>query len=148
MNGNAVHILTVHKQRSVRHIIGTKQQIYYRSLTRAGFAYNTDTLTGSYLKADVLQYIIIAVRIAERQMPEFNTAFWIFKIPYTIPVRHIYRCIHQLRNTIQRSLTAGSLFNQHRNRHDRPDDGFKVADVFHQLSGIELTAINQPAAVA
>ncbi len=106
MNGNAVHILTVHKQRSVRHVIGTKQQIYYRSLTRAGFAYNTDTLTGSYLKADVLQYIIIAVRIAERQMPEFNTAFGFSRFPYTIPVRHIYRGIHQLRNTIQRSLTA------------------------------------------
>ena len=148
MNGHAVHILSVHKQRTIRHIIGTKQQIYYRSLTRTGFAYNTDTFTGSYLKADVLQYIIIAVRIAERQMPEFNTAFWIFKISYTIPVRHIYRRIHQLRNTIQGSLTTGSLFNQHRNRHDRPDDGFKVADVFHQLSGVEFSTKHQPAAVA
>ena len=148
MNGHAVHILSVHKQRSVRHIIGTKQQIYYRSLTCAGFAYNTDTLTGSYLKADILQYIIIAVRITKCQMPKFNTAFWIFKIPYAIPVRHIYRRIHQLRNTIQGSLTAGSLFNQHRDRHDRPDDGFKVADVFHQLSGVKFSTKHQPAAIA
>ena len=148
MNGNAVHILSVHKQRSVRHIIGTKQQIYHRSLTCAGFAYNTDTFTGSYLEADILQYIVLSVRITERQMPKFNTAFWILKIPYAIPVRHIYRCIHQLRNTIQGSLPAGSLFNQHRNRHDRPDDGFKVTDVFHQLSGVEFSTKHQPAAIA
>ena len=80
-------------------------------------------------------------------MAELDAAAGIFQIGHAVTVGHIDGRVQQLGNAVQRCFAAGGLFNQHRNRHDGPDDGLKVADVLHQLARVELAPVDEPAAV-
>lgn len=137
-DGYAVHILPVHKQGTVRHIVGAQQQVHQCGLARAGLAYDAYALAGLHGEGDIPQHIVFAVRIAEIQMPKLDAAARVGQVGHAVPVGYIDRRIEQLGDAVQRCFAAGCFFNQHRDRHDGPDDGLKVADILHQLPGVEL----------
>ena len=81
-------------------------------------------------------------------MAELNAAVRVVQVGDAVAVRHVDGRIQKLGNAVQRCLAAGGLFDQHRDGHDGPDDGLKVADVLHKLTCVELPAPDEPAAVA
>ena len=81
-------------------------------------------------------------------MAELDAAFGGGQFVHIDPVGHVDGGVQQLGDAVEGRLAAGGLFDQHRDGHDGPDDGLKVADVLHQLACVELPAVDQPAAVA
>ena len=148
VDGDGVDVLAVHKQGAVRHIVGAEQQIDQSRLARAGLAHDADALAGLDGKGDVLEHIVLAVRVAEGQITEFNAALDVFKVGHARAVGHVDGRIQQLADPVEGGLAAGGLFDQHGDSHDGPDNGLKIADVLHQLAGIEPPLIDQIAAVA
>ena len=74
MDGHGVHVLPVHKQRAVGHIVGAQQKVHQRGLACAGLADDADALAGLDGERYVLQHVVLAVWVAERQMAELNAA--------------------------------------------------------------------------
>ena len=81
-------------------------------------------------------------------MAELDAAFGGGQFVHIDPVGHVDGSIQQLGDAVEGRLAAGGLFDQHRDGHDGPDDGLKVADVLHKLTCVELPAPDEPAAVA
>ena len=80
-------------------------------------------------------------------MAELDAAFGVGQVSHAGAVGHIDGGIQQLGDTVQGGLAAAGLFDQHGHSHDGPDDGLKVADVLHQLAGVESALIDQITAV-
>ena len=147
MDGQGVHVLAVHKQGAVRHVVGAQQQVHQRRFARAGLAHNAHAFAGVDGEGDVLQHIVFAVRVAEGQVAEFHTALRVLQLLHAGAVGHINGGVQQLGDAVQGSLAAGSLFDQHGNCHDGPDDGLKIADVLYQLARVEPALVDQITAI-
>ena len=106
-DGYAVHILPVHKQGTVRHIVGAQQQVHQCGLARAGLAYDAYALAGLHGEGDIPQHIVFAVRIAEIQMPKLDAAARVGQVGHAVPVGYIDRRIEQLGDAVQRCFAAG-----------------------------------------
>ena len=148
MDGHAVHILPVHEEGAVRHIVGAEQQVHQRGLARTGLAHDAHALAGFDLEGNVPEHVELAVRVAEGQVPELDGALRVLQVRHTGAVGHVDGGIQQLGDPVEGGLAAGSLLDEHGHGHDGPDDGFEVADVLHELACIEPAAVDQIAAVA
>ena len=146
VDGNGVDVFAIHKQGAVRHVVGTEQQVYQSGLARARLAHDAHSLAGLDREADVFEHIELAVRVAERQVPEFHTALHIGQIRHAGTVSHINGGIQQLGDAVEGRLATGGFFNEHGHGHDGPDDGLKVTDVLHQLARVELPDVDKIAA--
>ena len=147
-DGQGVHVLPVHEQAAVRHIINAQDQVHQGGLARAGLAHDAHPLAAVDGEGDIFQHVELPVRVAEGQVAELDLAFCAGQVVDAGPVGHVHRRVQQLGDPVEGRLAAGSLFDQHGHRHDGPDDGRKVADVFHQLAGIEPAGIDQVPAIA
>ena len=148
MNGDPVHVVTVHEYGSVRDVVGAQDQIDQRGLAAAGLADQTDVLTRLDAEADVSEHVILAVRVAEGQVLELDCAMNFFQRLSVRRVHHIGLGIQQGADALERGSAAGGHVNHFRDCHDRPDNGCEIADELHKLTGVEDTLPDQIAAVA
>ena len=148
VDGHAVHILPVHEEGAIRHIVGAEQQVHQCGLARAGLAHDAHALAGLDLKGNVLEHVEFAGRVAEGQVPELDAALGGLQVGHAGAVCHIDGGIQQLGDPVEGGLAAGGLFDEHRHGHDGPDDRLEIADVLHELTGVEPAAVDQIAAVA
>ena len=117
-----------------------------RSTRAVRLAHDAHSLAGLDREADVFEHIELAVRVAERQVPEFHAALHIGQIRHAGTVSHINGGIQQLGDAVEGRLATGGFFNEHGHGHDGPDDGLKVTDVLHQLARVELPDVDKIAA--
>jgi len=148
MQRNAVYIVSVNKERSVRNIVYAQDKVNQRCLSRTGLSHYADVFAGFDRERNIPKHIEFTVRIAKIQVPHFNFALHRTDINRARSIINVYFGIEQLSYTVERGFAARSFFDKHRNRHDRPDYGAEISDVFNKLSGIEFLLVNEVSAVA
>lgn len=148
VDGDAVDVLPIHEKGAVGDVISAQEQIDQRRLACAGLAHDAHALAGLDREGDVFQHIELAVRVAEGQIAELNAALGVFEVRHTGAVGHINGRVQQLGDAVEGGFAAGGLFDEHRDRHDGPDDRLEIADVLHQLARIEIALVDKIAAVA
>ena len=147
-DGNAVDVLSIHKEGAVRHIVGAEKQVHQRRLACAGLAHDAHALAGSDSEGDVLQHIELTIGVAEGQAAELDASLGGFEVGHAVPVGHINGGVQQLGDAVEGGLAAGGLLDEHRDGHNGPDDGLEVTDVLHQLARVEIALVDEEAAVA
>ena len=149
-----IDIVTVNKQCAIGHIVGAQDQVHKCCLAAAGTTYQADVLACMDGKGHIVQRVIISVGIAEGQIPEFDIAPDILQRLHAGSVHHILFGIQKLTDALYGSSAAAGHIDHIRHSHDGPDNGGKIADKLHQLTGVEaafipqVTAVHQIAAVA
>ena len=95
-----------------------------------------------------MQGVHVSVGVLEIEISELDVARHIGHWLHIGGIHHVHLGIQQLADTLEGGSATGGHVDQIRNRHNGPDDGVKVADELHQLTGIEAAGIHQVTAVA
>ena len=143
-----VHIPVIQKHRTLGDVVGAKNQVYQSGLSGTGLSHQADILPRFNGKGHMLQGIEFSVGVAEGKVTEFNLSLYLLQLLHVLPVGNVHRCIQQLADPGKRGLAPGGHVDKLRHGHNGPDDGGKVADKLHQLSGVEYAVVHKIAAVA
>ena len=111
MERQAVDVVSIQKQRAVRHIVGAEQEVDQRCFAAAGIADNADALTGGNLKRNIVQHIKFTVRIPESEMAELDFTARNGNFDSVRMVGNLRLGVEQLADAFKRGLAARNHLN-------------------------------------
>lgn len=109
MQRNAVYIVSVNKERSVRNIVYAQDKVNQRCLSRTGLSHYADVFAGFDRERNIPKHIEFTVRIAKIQVPHFNFALHRTDINRARSITNVYFGIEQLSYTVERGFAARSF---------------------------------------
>ncbi len=128
-------------------IIEAWNQLQQSGFTGTGSPHDSYGGTRLYIKTDIMQYIVIAARIAKIDIAEFDPA-----APDFIFILQACRCIFQrrlssqhLQNALRRGRCACNIHDDHREHHQRHKYLHQVIDQRYQLSYLQSSRDYLPA---
>ena len=96
----------------------------------------------------MLQRGDVPVGVGKAQVAEFDLAPGVRQLLNAGAVKNIFGRVQQLTDPLQGCLAPGGHVDQIGHSHNGPDHGVEIADELHKLTGVELTLVDQIAAVA
>ena len=148
-DGEIVDVVAVQEDGAVGDVVGAEKQIHQGGLARSGLADDTHVLAGVDLEGYVREGIVGAAGVTEGEVAHFNiTRQRRIGLSHGGLVRHVHGGVQKRTDTGEGGFSARPHLNELGDSHDGPDDGGEIADEFHQLTCIELTVVDQIAAVA
>ena len=105
-DGNAVDVLSIHKEGAVGHIVGAEKQVHQRRLACAGLAHDAHALTGGDGEGDVLQHIELTIGVAEGQAAELDASLGGFD------TMQVSKECYFVKSEMKRTVRVGTFTNK------------------------------------
>ena len=147
-DGDGIDILAIDEDRTVGDIVCTENEVDERRFAATCFSDDTNIVSGFDAEGNIGENVIIACRITEGEIFEFDRTIDLFHVRNVCTVSYVFLGIEECADASQRCFAARAHIDQLGDRHDGPYDRCEITDEFHELSRVEDALLDKIAAVA
>ena len=128
-------VLPVDEDTASRHLVEAGDEVAERRLAAAGRADQRQTLTGLDVKADVVEHLVVVVRVLEADVLEADGARAGLQGLCVLGILDGHRGVHDLRKALDAGHAALELLGELNDAADGGDEGGDVEHISHQVTG-------------
>ena len=135
LQGDMADILPVDEDAAVRHLVKAGDQVAQGGLAAAGSAHQRQTLPGVDVQTDVVQHLVVVIRVLKADILEPDRAGAGLQGHGVRGVLNGHRGVHDLGKALNTGHAALELLGKFHDAPDGGNEGGDVQHVGHQITG-------------